>query len=138
VKLLWVTMNLEDGNRIAYAGPDVRTAMRVAAALVGNNAVADTGEIKLYGPGNGTTSVMVRQLPSHWIDPADSSKLVAAIRAVANGLHYNATNMGWECGPWADPQTPEGEGGVVQLIREAVASLPATPLVNGYESEGVD
>ena len=35
--LLWVTMNLEDGSRIVYAG-NQRRALQVAGMLVGNNA----------------------------------------------------------------------------------------------------
>jgi hypothetical protein len=68
--LVWVTMNLEDGNRLAYVGPSKRTACLVAAALVGNSAAADTGEIVLYGRGDGSASVMVRQLPRAWVGPA--------------------------------------------------------------------
>jgi hypothetical protein len=121
--LVWVTMNLEDGNRIAYAGPSRGVACRVAAALVGNSSGADTGEIVLYGPGDGTTAVMVRQLPRAWVGPPDCSKLVAAVKAVAADLHCDADGN-WSCGPWAGPETPEGEGGTVQLIREARAAIP--------------
>src|SRR5829696_1152540 len=108
-RLVWVTMNLDDSNRIAYAGSDRRKACRVAAALVGNNSGMDTGEIVLYGPGDGTTSVLVRQLPVDAIGPADALKAIEACRTVLNALHRGEDGF-WRGGPWADPSTPEGEG----------------------------
>lgn len=120
--LVWVTMNLDDGGRIAYAGPSQQVACRVAEALVGNRSAAVAGEIVLYGPGDGTTSVMVRQLPRNAIGPADPTKLVQAIRAVADDLHWNHVTRSWCCGPWADPGEIDDAGGsVVRLIREAAA-----------------
>lgn len=117
---LWVTMNLDDNNRIAYAGPSRAIACRVAAALVGNNSPADTGEIVLYGPGDGSTAVMVRQLPAAAARTGAPDKAVAACRAVLNDLH-NGDDRGWRAGPWADPNTPDGEGGTVAMLRAAVA-----------------
>jgi hypothetical protein len=118
--LVWVTMNLEDGNRIAYAGDSCQKACEVAAALVGNTSAGRTGsDIILYGPGDGTTSVMVRQIPRKWVGPATPDKAVAACRSVLGGLSQGGDGF-WRGGPWADPSTPEGEGGVVAMLREAV------------------
>lgn len=118
--LVWVTMNLDDGNRLAYAGPSLQTACRVAEALVGNRAAAHTGsDIILYGPGDGNTSVMVRQLPRSCIGPATPDKLLAACRAVSDSMSQGEDGF-WRAGPWADPNTPDGEGGTVQLLREAL------------------
>src|SRR5262245_8744151 len=103
--LVWVTMNLDDGNRIAYAGPYRLVACRVAAALVGNSSGTNTGEIVLYGPGDGTTSVMVRQIPRGWVGPANATDAVAACRAVLEDLYTDANGF-WRAGPWADPSTP--------------------------------
>lgn len=46
-----------------------RCACRRAEGIVGNKAVARAagGEIRLYGPGDGTTRVMVRELPRAWV-----------------------------------------------------------------------
>jgi hypothetical protein len=107
MEMVWVTMNLDDGNRLAYAGPSKATACRVAAALVGNNAAGHTGsDIVLYGPGNGTTSVMVRQLPKGCIGPPTWNKLLAACKAVYNDLHER--DGGWSAG--ADCQVWEEDG----------------------------
>ena len=85
--MMWVTMNLEDGNRLAYVGNSKSIACRVAEALVGNHSGANTGEIVLYGRGDGTTSVMVRQLPIDCIGPPTWDKAVSACEAVLADLH---------------------------------------------------
>src|SRR5262245_61752671 len=117
--LVWVTMNLEDGNRLAYVGASRNIAYRVAAALVGNDAAADAGELVLYGPGDGTTGVMVSQIPKNWVGPATWDKLLEVCRLLLNDFHRGEDGF-WRAGPFADPSTPEGEGGVIQLLREAV------------------
>jgi hypothetical protein len=116
--LVWVTMNLDDGNRIAYAGNSRATARRVAEALVNNRAGADTGEIVLYGPGNGDTTVMVRQLPKSCLGPPAETACLTACRAVLASISQGEDGY-WRGGPWADPSAEEGAGGVVELLREA-------------------
>jgi hypothetical protein len=60
---VWILQNLDTGAEQLFeaAGP----AMRAAEAMVGNRspAVCDGGAIVLYGPGDGSTSVMVRRFP---------------------------------------------------------------------------
>lgn len=119
--LVWTTTNLEDGNRIAYAGPSHAAACRVAAALVGNNSASDQGEIVLYGRGDGTASVMVRQLPRGCTLPADPMGLRIACEAVANSMSQGEDGF-WRAGPWADPATEDGQGGTVELIRKALSA----------------
>lgn len=49
------------------------------------------------------------------------SHLSAALEAVNDDLHQSDETGFWSCGPWADPNTGEGQGGKVQMIREAIA-----------------
>lgn len=125
MEFLWVTMDLDSDNRLVYAGPSRQKAMRVAAALVGNNSYAGpSGDIYLYGPGDGSTSVIVRQLPKVGVENETKFgrvglDLFRALEAVEADLHSGEDNF-WRCGPWADPGTPEGEGGKVEMIRAAL------------------
>lgn len=125
--LLWVTMNLDDNNRTVYAGPSLAEARRVASALVGNSSFARTDDIHLYGPGDGSTSVMVRQIPRVAMNEEarfgrDGRKCYDACKAVLDDLHSGDDGF-WRAGPWADPSTEDGKGGKVQMLREAVANL---------------
>lgn len=62
--MVWAVMLLNEANRIPSAFEALDAAMRLAASYAGNNSFAHPGgDIFLWGPGDGTTSVMVRQLP---------------------------------------------------------------------------
>ena len=121
---VWVTIDVENGSRIIYAGSRDK-AMRVAGVLVGNNSYAGPmGDIYLYGPGDGSTSVMVRQLPRKSVRDEDAYArigydMLCALRAVQASLS-NGEDGCWRAGPWADPSTEEGEGGTVEMIRGAL------------------
>lgn len=63
---VWVVVNLEEGSKIESAFADRRKALRLAASMVGNNSYAGPlGDIYLFGPGDGTTTVIVRPMPRH-------------------------------------------------------------------------
>lgn len=124
-ELVWVAMNLDDGNRIVYSGSK-QGAMRVAAALVGNNSYSrPVGDICLFGPGDGTTSVMVRQAHAKCVADERAyarigSELLSALRAIGQGLSVGEDGL-WRAGPWADPSSPDGQGGVVERLRAVLA-----------------
>lgn len=56
---VWVLQDLDTGAELAFTAQHL--AMHAAEKIVGNRAVSGTGDILLYGPGNGTTRVMVRR-----------------------------------------------------------------------------
>lgn len=60
--LIWVVMDGEDF-KIRQGFERKNEALRLAASIVGNNSWSGGGDIHLFGPGDGTTTVMVRQIP---------------------------------------------------------------------------
>jgi hypothetical protein len=64
---VWIVLDLDQGSRNVGTFETQREAEQLAIRLVGNNAAARCGEIILYGPGDGTTSVMVRRWPREWL-----------------------------------------------------------------------
>lgn len=61
---IWVVMLLNEDNRIPSAFEVLDEALTLAGSYAGNMSYAHAGDdIYLFGTGNGTTSVMVRQLP---------------------------------------------------------------------------
>jgi len=53
-----------------------------------------------------------------YADQFGAPQAKAACQAVLNSMSFR--DGAWVAGPWADPDTPEGEGGVVQMLRDAV------------------
>jgi hypothetical protein len=47
-------------------------------------------------------------------------KYSSALEAVAEDLHQSNETGFWTAGPWADPNTGEGTGGKVEMIRMAL------------------
>lgn len=68
---VWLVKDLEGQHgEVCYV--DKRKAQRFAEQIVGNRAVADTGEILLYGRGDGSTRLMVRRWPREWALKGDT------------------------------------------------------------------
>lgn len=47
-------------------------------------------------------------------------ELLAVCELLLADLHWSE-DRGWVMGPFADPQSPAGQGGVIELLRAAVA-----------------
>lgn len=62
----WLLQDLEIENH-GLVFSEEHLAMHAAEKIVGNRAAARAGDGYLYGPGDGTTRVMVRQLPNKFI-----------------------------------------------------------------------
>jgi hypothetical protein len=64
--LVWVVMESDPAGKwtTRQAFVSKQKALRLAGSIVGNNSYANPGDdIHIFGPGDGTTSVMVRQWP---------------------------------------------------------------------------
>jgi hypothetical protein len=59
IHYVWILQDLDTGAEHWFYSEHI--AMHNAERIVGNNAVGGDREFKLYGPGNGTTRVMVRK-----------------------------------------------------------------------------
>ena len=57
---LWSLRNFDTGANLCFGAEHL--AMQAAEEMVGNNAVARVGNVLLYGPGDGTTSVMIERI----------------------------------------------------------------------------
>ena len=63
----WLLQDLNAGPNHGLAFTEEHLAMDAAERIVGNKSAAHMPDGWLYGPGDGTTRVMVRQLPIDWI-----------------------------------------------------------------------
>ena len=61
--LVWVVMDLNKNNKIVQAFEYESNALCLAGSMVGNMSYSGSGDIRLFGRGDGYTEVMVRQLP---------------------------------------------------------------------------
>ncbi len=60
---VWLLTDMRSDKFVEHVFTAEHLAMHAAEKLVGNRAVAGDAEIMLYGPGDGTVSVMIRKLP---------------------------------------------------------------------------
>ena len=57
---VWILQNLDNGATLAFDAEHL--AMHAAEKMVGNRAVGGVGDTMVYGPGDGTTTVMIRRM----------------------------------------------------------------------------
>lgn len=65
--LVWVVMDGKADWKLVQAFEVEREALRLAGSMVGNMAYSGSGDIRLFGRGDGCTEVMVRQLPREMV-----------------------------------------------------------------------